>query len=181
MQGVLVHEIVEDTLLAIAVIVSALMNILIKVLSKVFSQLERHHSFTDREKAVSNKLTAALTVNMVLLTLALSADVSSLSGIPFLFKGSFADVTRDWYEEFANRFCQVALINAIMFPISCANPILKWRGTCSCARSSSTRSVSSTSCTFLPSTSSPSAAVCSPPLSSTPSFSVPACPCCTCS
>ena len=117
-----------DTLLAIAVIVSALMNILIKVLSKVFSQLERHHSFTDREKAVSNKLTAALTINMVLLTLALSADVSSLSGIPFLFKGSFADVTRHWYEEFANRFCQVALINAIMFPISCANPILKWRG-----------------------------------------------------
>lgn len=119
----------RDTLMAIAVLVSASMNILIKVLSRVFSQLERHHSFTDQEKAVSNKLTAALAVNMVLLTLALSADVSSLSGIPFLFKGSFADMTRHWYEEFANRFCQVALLNAIMFPISCANPILKWRGT----------------------------------------------------
>ena len=79
--------------MAIAVLVSASMNILIKVLSRVFSQLERHHSFTDQEKAVSNKLTAALAVNMVLLTLALSADVSSLSGIPFLFKGSFADMT----------------------------------------------------------------------------------------
>ena len=32
-------------------------------------------------------------------------------------------MTRHWYEEFANRFCQVALLNAIMFPISCANPI----------------------------------------------------------
>ena len=77
--------------MAIAVLASASMNILIKVLSRVFSQLERHHSFTDQEKAVS-KLTAALAVNMVLLTLALSADVSLLSGIPFLLQRVFLPI-----------------------------------------------------------------------------------------
>lgn len=121
------QRLARDTFLVSAAIVSALMNILIKVLAKLFSHLERPHSFTTYEASISWKITVAITINVVILPLCVAADVNSLRRVPYLFQGDYADLTAEWYEDVGNEFSQLALINSIMFPISCANEVVKWR------------------------------------------------------
>ena len=111
----------------ILAIVSSLMNNVIKTFAKVLSQFERAHSYSEMEKAVSSKLVVTLVTNMVILPLLLSAKVGVLKWVPFLFEGDHRDFNRTWYEDFCNRFSQVAMVNSIMFPATSILPAVVWR------------------------------------------------------
>jgi cbb3-type cytochrome oxidase subunit 3 len=103
------------------------MNNVIKTFAKVLSQFERAHSYSEMEKAVSSKLVVTLVTNMVILPLLLSAKVGVLKWVPFLFEGDHRDFNRTWYEDFCNRFSQVAMVNSIMFPATSILPAVVWR------------------------------------------------------
>lgn len=111
----------------ILAIVTSLMNNVIKTFAKVLSKFERAHSYSEMEKAVSSKLVVTLVINMVILPLLLSAKVGVLKWVPFLFEGDHRDFNRTWYEDFCNKFSQVAMVNSIMFPATSILPAVVWR------------------------------------------------------
>jgi hypothetical protein len=117
----------KSNALAVAMIVfTLLINISLKGISRGLSAAERPHSFTELEKSVCRKMSYSLMINMVALPLALTADVSKLSKLPFVFDGSHRDTDRRWYQGYTNKFSQLALTNAIVFPITSYVPVFKW-------------------------------------------------------
>ena len=111
----------------ILAIVSSLMNNVIKTFARELSWFERAHSYSDMEMAISSKLVVTLVTNMVILPLLLSAKVGVLKWVPFLFEGDHRDFNRTWYEDFCNKFSQVAMVNSISFPAFAILPAVVWR------------------------------------------------------
>lgn len=116
----------SDVYAVMMVVFTVLMNIVLKGISKALSEAEKPHTFTELEKSITRKLSASLLINMVFLPVALTADISNLSGIPLLFDGEHIDTDKSWYQGYCNKFSQVALTNAIVFPITAVMPVLKW-------------------------------------------------------
>lgn len=80
------------------VIFTILMNVSLKGISKALSQLQAPHSFTALEKSITRKLTYSITINMVFLPIALTADVAKLSWMPLMFDGDLSDTDKNWYQ-----------------------------------------------------------------------------------
>jgi len=121
------NEVLRDVIAAGGVVVSSAMNIVIKEANQLMSQMERSHSLTAQEVSFSCKMMLALIINTMMLPLFLGADIGELAKVPFLFQGEYSEVSSEWYNEFGNRFIQIALINAIAFPLSCLGKVGKWR------------------------------------------------------
>ena len=120
-------DLIKSDALAVAMIVfTLLINISLKGISRGLSAAERPHSFTELEKSVCRKMSYSLMINMVALPLALTADVSRLSKMPLVFDGSHRDTDRRWYQGYSNKFSQLALTNAIVYPITSYVPVFKW-------------------------------------------------------
>jgi len=110
-----------------AVLVSTTMNIILKELCIWLAWFEHPQSLTARELSTASYMIVALVVNMALLPLFMTADISELSSLPWLFKGDHYDVAGPWYGEFSKKFAEIAIINAVSFPFTLLSPVILWR------------------------------------------------------
>ena len=108
----------------VIVTTTALMNNIIQFMAKALSEFERPHSFSALERSISSKLSVSLVVNMVIFPLLLSASIKDLQNIPLMFDGDHEDINRTWYQDFCNKFSQVAMVNSISFPATAIIPVV---------------------------------------------------------
>ena len=95
--------------------VVALTSILLLWTSAKFAIFERHKTVSATEKTTSRFAFFTLITNALILPLLVNIEITGFSGFPILFRGSYEDVTLDWYALVMRSLMITAFINASWF------------------------------------------------------------------
>ena len=97
---------------------TAVLNVLLGEMTRLFSQFECHHTKSGMESSVSVKLFLALVINSALIPVLVFAKITKFDFIPYLFAGPYADFEPDWYQRVAATLSTTLVVNALVFPVT---------------------------------------------------------------
>lgn len=95
--------------------VVALTSMLLLWTSGKFALFERHKTVSATEKTTSRFAFFTLITNALILPLLVNIEIKGFSGFPILFRGSYEDVTLDWYALVMRSLMITTFINASWF------------------------------------------------------------------
>ena len=95
-------------------------NILFRILIKLLTRFEKHHTVSAAEAAIAFKFMLSTVINTLIIFLVAYGAVigypNGLLGIRFIFGGRYFSFTRDWYSEVGASFIRTLALNSV---ISC--------------------------------------------------------------
>jgi hypothetical protein len=94
------------------------LNVLLGLFTRAFSEFERHHTKSGLESSVSIKLFLALVVNSALIPVLVFANISKFDFLPYLFQGPYTDFEVDWYQTVSATLSFTLVVNAAVFPLT---------------------------------------------------------------
>ena len=97
---------------------TAVLNVLLGLFTRAFSEFERHHTKSGLESSVSIKLFLALVVNSALIPVLVFANISKFDFLPYLFQGPYTDFEVDWYQTVSATLSFTLVVNAAVFPLT---------------------------------------------------------------
>ena len=97
---------------------TAVLNVLLGEMTRLFSQFECHHTKSGMESSVSVKLFLALVINSALIQVLVFAKITKFDFFPYLFAGPYADFEPDWYQRVAATLSTTLVVNALVFPVT---------------------------------------------------------------
>ena len=103
------------------------MNLILKELCNQLAYWEHPQSLTKKELAIASYMIIALVVNMAFLPLFMAAQIDTLAGIPFLFKGGHPDMTGIGTRTSPASSRRSWILNAGSFPFTLLTPVVIWR------------------------------------------------------
>ena len=96
---------------------TAVLNVILGTLTRVFSNFECHHTKSGLESSVSVKLFLALIINSALIPVLVFSNIPKLNFLPYLFQGPYKDFEVDWYQVVSSTLSITLVVNALAFPV----------------------------------------------------------------
>ena len=97
---------------------TAVLNVILGTLTRVFSNFECHHTKSGLESSVSVKLFLALVINSAMIPVLVFSNIPKLNFLPYLFQGPYKDFEVDWYQVVSSTLSVTLVVNALAFPVN---------------------------------------------------------------